>query len=336
MVDLSRLPDDLCSMVSGNFKGTSCTLQVTRMGCGGVIIGLSAFHCLVDGPSIGAFMGDWGRRTRAITDGLSPTPPLFSPSFDRSFMVNGMQDAYARCGAVSNIFAIAAAPPPPPASSSPPPAHVVGRVYHFPRAELEAMRKAASSEGASVTAYDALFAHMTQVICEATGTASDDSAMLCVPVNGRRLFSQPHFFGSAAFWMHRRSTYSDVLASLPRTASLIHRAHAETSAEGFLAYNGFLDSAPSFAHVVLTARITTHDLHAVSWRHSGMYDVDFGWGATTFTGPAQTGYGRYQIFHDAPKGSAGEGGIDVFLALEDAHWDALVKQDNLHRFAQTV
>ena len=340
LLDCARIPAGLCTMVSGDWTGTACTVQVTRFACGGVVLGLSAFHCLMDAQAAATFMGEWGRQCAALKSGDAVIRPMLSPpSFDRSFMTGGMQQALADHPIHDHIFGISPTAPLPDASPSTAtyvPPHVISRVYHFPRKELERIRQAASTEGKSETSaisvHDALFAHLVQAIGAAAGTVGGEAVMVCQATNGRKVLDAPHFFGSCAFWLHHRSTNAAVQASLPATAAAIHHTHASRSGSSLLAYNAHMASAPT-THIRLTARITTHDYHVASWRNSGMYDVDFGWGAADLMGPSQQRYARYVLFGDGAKGSAGEGGVDVWLALEDEHWKRMVEQGQLHRFA---
>ena len=313
-------------------------MQVTRWTCGSVVLGLSAFHCLMDAQAAATFMSEWGRQCAGFKVGSAPIPLMaHQPTFDRTFLSAGMEAALSERPVHDNVFRIFASPPAAPA----PPAigwtapHVVTRAYHFPRSELEALRSAATAteETKVISAYDALFAHMIAVIGAATDTVGEEPVMVCQIINARKLFGQPHFFGSCAFWLHHRTTYAAIQASLPATAAAINHTHASADRTAILAYNAYAASAPSTAHVQLQARITTHDFHVTSWRNCGMYDVDFGWGRPALMAPGQLSNTRYMILGDGAKGSAGEGGVDVWLALEDEHWQRMVEQGRLHRYA---
>ena len=73
--------------------------------------------------------------------------------------------------------------------------------------------------------------------------------MVCQPMNGRRALGAPHFFGSCSFMLHHHSTYAAVQSSLPATAAAVHHTHASQDRASLLAYNAYLSSAPSTAHV---------------------------------------------------------------------------------------
>ena len=122
----------------------------------------------------------------------------------------------------------------------------------------------------------------------------------------------------------------------PATAAAIHHTHASADHTSLLAHSGYLDAAPSTAHVQVQGRITSHDFHAVSWRNIGMYDVDFGGGTPSLMAPGERGYTRYVMMGDGVKGSVAEGGIDVWLTLEDAHWQRMMQQGRLHSYAAAV
>ena len=339
LVDSALIPADVCTAVSSDWTGAGCSVQVTRFACGGVVLGLSAFHCLMDAQSAATFLGEWGRQCAALKSGQTPAAMANPPVFDRSFMTDGMEAALTQRPIKEHIFRILDGPAPPTAAAPPAgwvPPHVVGRVYYFPRTELEAMRRAAQGEASEISVHDALFSHMNAVIGAATGTVSEEAALVCQAMNGRKALGQPHFFGSCAFWLNYRSNHAAVQASLPATAAAVHHSHASPDRTDLLAHNGYMGSAPTTAHAQLQARITTRDYHVASWRNCGMYDVDFGSGRPALMGPASNAHARYVIFTDGPKGTEGEGGVDVWLALEDEHWKRMVEQGRLHKYATSV
>ena len=157
------------------------------------------------------------------------------------------------------------------------------------------------------------------------------------PWGGRRALGQPHFFGCPSFWLHHRSTFASILASLHRTALAVHHTHASPSRAELLAGEGYLATFPTYADVRIVPRLTTHDLHVASWRHSGMLDADFGQGPATFAGPNVYGAARYMIFMDTARDcEEGVGGVDVYLALEDEHFKRMLEQGMMHRFATSL
>jgi len=337
LLDGSLIPRDVLTAVNADWTGVACSVQVTRWACGGVLLGLSAFHCLMDAQAAATFLGEWGRQCAALKSGLTGAaiPPIaHPPSFDRTFMTDGMEEALSQRPFKNHIFRILPEPPAPQSLDGWVPPHVVHRVYHFPRTELEAIRRAArGDETSDISAHDALFAHLMQVIGAATGTVGEEDVMVCQATNGRKVLGQPHFFGSCAFWQHHRSTNAAIQSSLTATAAAVHHTHASPDRTSLLAYNGHIASAPTMRHIQLAARITSYDYHVASWRNCGMYDVDFGWGRPALMGPAMNCYARYVIFGDGVVGSEGEGGVDVWLALEDEHWQRMVEGGQLHRYA---
>ena len=64
-----------------------------------------------------------------------------------------------------------------------------------------------------------------------------------------------------------------------------------------------------------------------------MYDADFGSGVPLFAGPTVFHLPRYMLFLDTPRGSEGEGGVDICLALEEGHYINMMEQGNLHYYA---
>ena len=331
----SLIPDDLFISVSTNWTGPACSVQVTRFACGGVVLGLSAFHCLMDAQAAATFMREWGRQCAAFKAGMtSAVEPAEQPTFNRSFMLDGMQKALAKKPFEDPTFRTVDNPQsmlPPPGWTPP---HVISRVHHFPRAELEAIRRLASAETcARLSAHDALYAHLIAVLDATAGVVADGEAVVSQMVNGRRPFGQLHFFGSCSFGLHFRTTHAAIQSDLPTTAAAIHRTHATVDRTALLAYNATLASAPTLAHVQLAVRI---DFHVSSWRNCGMYDVDFGSGTADMAGPGPQPVPRLMFFAEGARGSVGEGGIDVWLSLEDEQWERMVQQGRLHRHASAA
>ena len=335
--DCSLIPNDVRTPVNNDWTGTACAVQVTRWACGGVLLGLSAFHCLMDAQSAATFMREWGRQCAALKAGLTAAAvPSEQPVFDRAFMLDGMREAFSKQPSHDHIvyrICDTAQPPMPPPGWTPP--HVVSRVYHFPRAELDAIRRSATAPNSevSLSVYDALYAHLIAVLGAAAGALGEDEVLVSQLLNGRKLLGEPHFFGSVGFWLQHRTTPAAIQSDLPATAAAIHHSHSSQDRTTLLAYNGFMASAPSMAHIQLGLRVFTHDFHVSSWRNQGMYDVDFGSGTADMAGPGPQPVPRLMFFAEGARGSVGEGGIDVWLSLEDEQWERMMQQGQLHKYA---
>lgn len=274
---------------------------------------------------------------------------LHTPHFDRSFLIDGIEEAFKSNPLSSCVYSKATEAPKgvaPPTSPSDQPPALVNHIYHFPRSELEAIRSAATPSSSSpsepipiISVYDSLYAHMMQVICKASNTVSEDAVMVCQAYNGRRVMGQPHFFGSTAFWLCYPTTFTSVISSLPTTALNVHNSHSSQTKSSLLAFNGYLASFSKYSEIQLSVNVIDYDLHISSWRNCGMYNFNFGFGAPVYAGPGlaskENAFCRkFMIFLDTPRGCEGEGGVDVWLALEEKHWQEMMVQGNLHCFAK--
>ena len=94
LVDRSLLPaSDVFTAVSGDWTGASCSVQVTRWACGGVVLGLSAFHCLMDAQAAATFVGEWGQQCAALHAGLTAAIlPAHRPSARVRSRLHGRRD----------------------------------------------------------------------------------------------------------------------------------------------------------------------------------------------------------------------------------------------------
>ena len=57
--DCSLILADVCSPCSTDWTGLGCSVQMTHFACGGVVLGLAAFHCLMDAQASATFAREW-------------------------------------------------------------------------------------------------------------------------------------------------------------------------------------------------------------------------------------------------------------------------------------
>lgn len=58
-------------MSEEDFKGRAgMAVQVTRLGCGGLAVGVKMAHCLADAVAMVVFMKDWGVEHRSVVSAL--------------------------------------------------------------------------------------------------------------------------------------------------------------------------------------------------------------------------------------------------------------------------
>lgn len=278
--DCSLIPSDLLYPAPMNWSGAALYLQWTRLACGGCFFRLSGFHT-IDFQSASTFVSEWGRRACALKASEHEDSPsmkvLHTPHFDRSFLIDGIEEAFKSNPLSSCVYSKATEAPKgvaPPTSPSDQPPALVNHIYHFPRSELEAIRSAATPSSSSpsepipiISVYDSLYAHMMQVICKASNTVSEDAVMVCQAYNGRRVMGQPHFFGSTAFWLCYPTTFTSVISSLPTTALNVHNSHSSQTKSSLLAFNGYLASFSKYSEIQLSVNVIDYDLHISSWRN---------------------------------------------------------------------
>jgi hypothetical protein len=247
--------------VEGIQRDPLFTIQHTRFQCGSVAIGMRIAHtlCAAEGTlgiyqDLAEIYRNMGQDGRASTNVLLRQPPHIIP-----FMSNEMTDMIpeARAAALARTptgFSTEPATDPPlpglpnPTSTAPdepeaadscPPTRIVGRTFHFPPAELAAIKAAATPPDTTswVSTFEALSAHLWQSTHKArlhvhhhhhsNPPSTSTSTPLPPPTNHLTLYTSknlsppsrlalpPHYFPNAILPGATTPLPSSILASNP-------------------------------------------------------------------------------------------------------------------------
>jgi Transferase family len=77
-------PLDAAKVLRGTPDGALMSARLTRLACGGCILGLTFSHIVIDGFSGGAFCGAWAAEHEALLAGKPEAKLPFEPVFDRA------------------------------------------------------------------------------------------------------------------------------------------------------------------------------------------------------------------------------------------------------------
>ncbi|KAK4693394.1 hypothetical protein P7C70_g8933, partial [Phenoliferia sp. Uapishka_3] len=233
-----------------------------------------------------------------------------------------------------------------PLHPSSPPSPVTGRILHFSASSLASLKNLAISPTASpeewISTFEALAAHLYQRIhfarlrvCSPSRSDRADSEVLpldfLTPINLRRHLDLPeNYFPNALTSLI--TTLPDLsTSSLPTIAQSLHHlihphSSLQTSQEETIKTLTWSASQPDKSKIRNHFRYSQWSLMLSSWVGFDMHDgVDFG-RKPVLVGPPFTKVslldGLGYVLPCAP-GGKGEGGVDVYLALEERTWEVL-------------
>ncbi|KAL6651346.1 hypothetical protein ACP70R_010271 [Stipagrostis hirtigluma subsp. patula] len=161
-------------------KAGVMAVQVTKFGCGGVVVGCTFDHRVCDAYSFNMFLVAWAAAARG-----GCAPPA-APCFRRSLVAprDPPPRAPSTQALIDRLFSPrSAAPPPPPAAVT---ACAVNRIYRIAAADIAALK---ASAGPGRTSLEAFTAHLWQLCARAAAAEASPRQRACcmgVVVDGRR------------------------------------------------------------------------------------------------------------------------------------------------------
>ncbi|GJN40653.1 hypothetical protein PR202_gb29902 [Eleusine coracana subsp. coracana] len=282
--------------------------QVTRLRCGGVVLGLALHHSVVDARSAAHFVETWASIARGDDDGgdtaahRAPVPPCF----DHHLL--SARPTTARAVAFDHPEY---KPEPEPA------AHAVanGSTYASTLITLtKAQVSALKSRCAGASTFRAVTALVWQCACRARSLPPDAETRLYSMIDMRARLAPPlppGYFGNAVVRTSALATVGEVVANSVGYAA--RRALAATS-QGDDYARSLVDYLEGVDAMNLPrSGISRAHLRAISWMGMSLHDSDFGWGAPVFMGPALMYYSGFVYVMQAP---AKEGAVALALSLE--------------------
>ncbi|KAG2604682.1 hydroxycinnamoyltransferase 4-like [Panicum virgatum] len=275
--------------------------QLTRLRCGGVVLGLALHHSVVDARSAAHFVETWASIARG--DAAAPVPPCFDHrllSARPAPRVLYDHPEYKPEPAPSAALSAAAG-----AGSA-----YASAIITLTKAQVSALK--ARCAGAST--FRAVVALVWQCACRARALPHDAETRLFSMIDMRARLAPPlppGYFGNAVVRTSVSATAGEVVSSPVGYAA--RRALAATS-QGDDYARSLVDYLEGVDAMNLPrSGISRAHLRAISWMGMSLHDSDFGWGAPAFMGPALMYYGGFVYVMQAP---GKDGAVALALSLE--------------------
>ncbi|CAL1387903.1 unnamed protein product [Linum trigynum] len=262
-------------------------VQLTRFGCGSLVVGFTAHHLVADGRSTSEFLVAWGRASRGLDVGRSPfrdrtifaprKPPVVEYEHRGVEYKSKNRASSSQTRSDENLK-----PDPKPL--------VVFHKLHFTLDFLSKLKSRCSASSTKpYTTFVSVAAHLWRTVTKARTLAGSESTRIRISIDGRtRMVNDPQipddYFGNLVLWAFPTSRVDDLLTQpLPYAAKLINDAVVGVD-DGY--FKSFVDFA---SHVdvekeglVPTADVSrsalSPDLEVHSWLRFPFYDLDFGGG----------------------------------------------------------
>lgn len=308
-----RLPfpcnmDQLQLDVDGALDCPLFMIQVTRLVCGGFIVGVRLCHTICDGLGFAQFLD-------AIADLARGLPsPAIAPAWSRELLAGDG----------------AACIPTAPIINSEPTAHddMVIRSFIFGPAEIAVLKTNLSLPGlrGATTRYELLAASLWIARTRALALLPGQDAVLTVIGNFRRnaaLRLPAGYYGNACAPVRAVAPAGALTGgSLDDAVELVRKAKAAA---------GHIRSVADLLLLHGTRPLPVPEMFRVSdLRHLGFHRLDFGWGKPLYGGPAQVMF--WETFLVSVKSSSGEDEDDddvaVPVALPRPAMDRFVEEMN--------
>jgi len=304
-----------------------CKFQLTYFTDGGLAIGFTGFHCILDGTSLFEFLTNWGAMHRG--------QPILVPVENRSLLISeGNPPSMEH----EEFFV---RPPAPPVSDSdpkpqPPPAPVTKSIIaEFPVEILNKLKEDCSvdlPEGSWISTNDALSALIWQRILTVRGHNDEDIVKLGMACNARSLRSPPlpkGYFGNVNFFICVKSTKQEIVSStLSQVAWKIRQGVMEITPEKIQSSLDFVHSQPDPSKVI-PGFVGPTGFAMTSWNKFPMYDIDFAGFAPRFIGIPPLPFSGLALMLDTPKR---DGSIYVQIGLEASHMNALLVDEIWNKY----
>lgn len=321
-------------------------VQITKLSCGGITLGVMLSHVLVDGRSALHFLYVWANLARAekSKSRVIHDDKLIIPFLDRTVL--DLPKKPLTMAALPNLKHSQLHRLP----------RLIGRssddtqeqtkptgvaLLKLRKEQLDKLKAKANEEATAMnknfrphTRVEALSAHIWRCSTKARNHNTDQETQCFVAVDFRNRMKPPlpeSYFGNAVMLVPAVSTSGELISKpLGYATGKIREAIESVTDEcvrSFLIKSRNLPDVTfqRYYHTVGCSRggfFGNPNLTITSWVGLNMYNLDFGWGGEIYMGPAALGYdGKVFIIpsHD------GDGSVLVPLRLQVEHLDAFVK-----------
>lgn len=272
-------------------------VQVTKLSCGGISLGIAISHIMVDGPSGFHFTNEWARLARG--EQLSNQPfldrtvlqvndPSFPPSFDHPeyspppllvWQLDAMEERMKKTTMVT---------------------------LKLKKKEADKLKEKANYgrnnvNARSYSSFEAIAGHMWRCACKARRHESQQPTRLYFPMDVRNRMEPPlpqFYFGNAMCRAAATSTSGELLSKpLSYASSKIREAIDKATDEYLRSSMRFVKNLQDISqyrnfHSPGCTQGAFHgnpNMSINSWTRLPMYGADFGWGKEIYIGPAALG-----------------------------------------------
>ncbi|KAJ6731759.1 TRICHOTHECENE 3-O-ACETYLTRANSFERASE [Salix purpurea] len=307
-------------------------VQLTIFQCGGISLGLTISHAVVDGKSALQFMSEWARISRGEPSGMLPfldrkimragDPPSAPPQFDHAefglppLLLGKLNSTEER----KKKTTIA--------------------MLRLTKNQVEKLKSMANEGRSSTdtsstvrgyTRYETLTGHVWRSVCKARRHKPEQPTALAVCVDSRRRVQPPlpdGYFGNASLDVIAVSHAGELLSKpLGYAASKIREA-IETVTDAYVrSATDFLKNQPDLTrfqdiHALRGAEGPFYgnpNIAVVSWLTLPIYGLDFGWGEEIYMGPGTHDFDGDSLLLPSPNE---EGSVILAICLQAAHMEA--------------
>ncbi|CAN6215042.1 unnamed protein product [Urochloa humidicola] len=323
----SALLDSLAPPDSDGVEdGPALALQVTRLACGGVALGMRVAHALCDGAGATKFLAAVARFARG------QGPPDVAPVWDRRELLGPRRPPRVATPVFDRVLALDAgvARLGPYGAGAGEDWHdqqrqLTRECFHVSDARLEALRAKLSDEaGLRLTTFEVATAFIWRAKVKASGASSDEVVKMVYSMNISKLIDPPlpeGYWGNVCVPVYVSVAAGDLVDQpLGATAALVKKSKRGVDGEYVRSYVDFQELHRGEGVTAGGAVSAFTD-----WRRLGHGEVDFGWGGPDAVLPLSWRIlGSNEPCFLVPYGAGDERrqrGFKVFVALRRAAVD---------------
>ncbi|GLJ25668.1 hypothetical protein SUGI_0491670 [Cryptomeria japonica] len=296
-------------------------LQVTRMKCGGMVVGCCFDHRIVDGISSCIFFQAWTEAAQGL-----PFSNI-TPCFERS-LLNPRHPLNPNLLPFIDTHYIAL-PFSAPSHTDPPPQ--IGRIYHLDAPTLLQLQALANqtqekpSAGKPITKMETISAYIWKLFARAQALTGSQLTRIGIPIDGRACLNlPPSYFGNAIAMPFKESYAEQILEDpLNKIAEIVHNVIGESLNSEY--FRSIVDWVEVNRPAVILARVYAEEGSAVvvsSGVRIPLYHYEFGCGKPVFSSVffPWGGTAGYVMLQVSP---LGDGNMVVYMHMAEKHLDAI-------------
>ncbi|KAI4385455.1 hypothetical protein MLD38_003478 [Melastoma candidum] len=303
-------------------------VQLTRFGCGSLVVGFTTHHFVADGQATSNFLVAWGKACRGVDIGQPPMHdrtvfiPRDLPMVEHDH--NGIEYLNKKLLNLYNSM-----------NSNVLGEDIVVTKVHFTLEFLSNLKNRASSlldNDKKYSTFESLLAHLWRCQMKARGLEGNKTTQIRISVNGRTRLNPMipnNYFGNLVLWAFPKSKVKDLLQEqLPYATKVIHDAVSNLNGDYFQSFidyastklkehgsNSLVPSA-NLLNSVLGPNLEVH-----SWLGFPFFGLDFGCGSPYMFMPS------YVPTEDSIfllPSFMGDGSIDAFVPTYKDHVERFI------------